>query len=50
MIWNYFLRMYEKQYCMIAIIAVVVKTMFNFLPRSPSSLNQLRKKGRGPQP
>ncbi len=42
--------MYEKWYCMIAIIVVIVKTMFMFYPRSPSSLNQPHNKGLGPQP
>ncbi len=42
MICNYFLRLYEKQYCMFAIIVEIVKTMFRFWPRSPSSLNQSR--------
>ena len=35
---------------MIAIIVVIVKTMFRFSPQSPSSLNQSRNKGLGPQP
>ena len=35
---------------MIAIIVVIVKTMFRFSPRSPSSLNQPCNKGLGPQP
>ena len=34
MIWNYFLRMYEKQYYIIASIVVVVKTMFSFWLRT----------------
>ncbi len=44
MVCNYFLRLYEKQYCMFAIIVVIVKIMFRFWPRSPSSLNQSRNK------
>jgi hypothetical protein len=35
---------------MIGVIVVVVKTMFRFWPRSPSSLNQPRIKGLGLQP
>ncbi len=30
MICNYFWRLYQKQYCMFAIIVVIVKTMFRF--------------------
>jgi hypothetical protein len=40
MIWNIYLRMYEKQCCITAIIVMIVKTMFRFWPTSLSSLNQ----------
>ena len=44
------LRMCEKWYYATVFIVIIVKTMFRFWPRSPSSLNQPRNKGLGPQP
>ncbi len=43
-------RTYEKWYYVTVFIVIIVKTMFRFWPRSPSSLNQPRNKGLGPQP
>ena len=44
------LRMCEKWYYATVFIVIIVKTMFRFWPRSPSSLNQPRNIGLGPQP
>ena len=38
-----YLRTYEKWYYVIVFIVIIVKTMFRFWPRSPSTLNQPRK-------
>ena len=47
MIWKLFFSYWCYE---VVFVVIIVKTMFRFWPRSPSSLNQPRNKGLGPQP